>query len=100
MTFDGDLNLSARPQRRRPIHQPVLESGNRAIVIFLTVCTRNRSPRLATETMHVSLRTAWDIADHWLVGRYVVLPDHLHLFCSPGIYPPKPLVPWVRYWKS
>jgi len=35
-----------------------------------------------------------------MVGRYVVLPDHIHLFCSPGTYPAKPLIPWVRYWKS
>ncbi len=28
------------------------------------------------------------------------MPDHLHLFCSPGVSPPEPLGPWIRFWKS
>jgi len=40
------------------------------------------------------------MADHWLVGRYVILPDHVHLFCAPNSFPPHPLLNWVRFWKS
>ena len=28
------------------------------------------------------------------------MPDHLHLFCSPGFYEAPPLSRWIRYWKS
>ncbi len=28
------------------------------------------------------------------------MPDHLHLFCAPGSWPPTALDAWVRYWKS
>jgi putative transposase len=57
------------------------------------------------------LRQVWIIADGWLVGRYVILPDHLHLFAAPnpkweGEAPAEPpieppaLDAWIRYWKS
>ncbi|MDI1337697.1 MAG: hypothetical protein PSU94_16060 [Lacunisphaera sp.] len=50
--------------------------------------------------MHQAILQAWGKADHWCVGRYVILPDHIHLFCAPGTNPPQPLLNWVRYWKA
>jgi len=85
--------------RLHPIHLPVLEIHNRATIVFLTVCTKGRQPVLATPKMHRSLKTAWVSAAHWLVGRYVVMPDHIHLFCAPSLMPPTPLVTWISYWK-
>lgn len=42
---------------------------------------------------------SWRKADHWLVGRYVIMPDHLHLFCAPATIPPNSITAWVSYWK-
>ena len=28
------------------------------------------------------------------------MPDHLHLFCSPGTIPAQPLNLWIRYWQN
>jgi len=67
---------------------------------MVTVCTKDRRPALANPYMHTALLKSWQAADHWLVGRYVVMPDHLHLFCAPGTATIEPLVKWVRYWKS
>jgi REP element-mobilizing transposase RayT len=86
--------------RHRPVHQPVLEPGHRSIIVFLTICTKDRRPLLANHQTHATLRRAWTLADHWLVGRYVIMPDHLHLFCGPGIFPTRSLINWVRYWKA
>ncbi|NUN98655.1 MAG: transposase, partial [Candidatus Omnitrophica bacterium] len=36
----------------------------------------------------------------WLVGRYVLMPDHIHLFCSPRESEASGLTNWVKYWKS
>jgi len=74
---------------------------------------------LAEASVHEILRTVWTGATAWVVGRYVLMPDHLHLFCAPneaweGEAPAEPLAPhgspggspspsldaWVRYWKS
>lgn len=85
--------------RGRPVHQPVHSPDNRSIIIFLTVCTKDRRPTLASAEMQHALRTAWNSATHWMVGRYVIMPDHIHLFCTPGTYPPTPLANWVSYWK-
>jgi putative transposase len=38
-------------------------------------------------------------ADRWRIGRYVLLQDHLHVFCAPSCFPPESLRLWVRYWK-
>ncbi len=87
------------PERRRPAHLPPRDVANRSVVIFLTVCTRDRRPLLANTIMHERLLQAWQVADAWLVGRYVIMPDHLHLFCSPNSYPPTTLSGWISYWK-
>jgi len=50
--------------------------------------------------MHNLLREAWSDSSHWLVGRYVILPDHVHLFCSPVVGCGIPLERWVAFWKN
>jgi REP element-mobilizing transposase RayT len=86
--------------RKHPVHQPVHERHNISIIIFLTVCTKNRKPILANDKAHSILREAWNTADEWLVGRYIIMPDHVHLFCAPGKFPPQLLQRWVNFWKS
>jgi len=89
-----------KPQRRRPAHHPPLTRDNRTTIIFVTVCTAGRRPLLGSTEAHETLREAWQAATGWSVGRYVILPDHLHLFCAPGVEEPPPLRAWVRYWKT
>ncbi len=55
---------------------------------------------MANEHRHRTLLDAWSQADNFHIGRYVIMPDHLHLFCSPKTYPSAPLEQWLRYWKS
>jgi putative transposase len=86
------------PQRQHPAHG-VFPSASAATIVFLTVCTKDRRPWLATPERHALLRAVWSEASAWLVGRYVLTPDHLHLFA--GLGPQElPLDNWVRYWKS
>jgi len=86
--------------RRRPVHQELREVFNKPIVVFLTLCTKGKKPILAHDDVHTLLRESWCEADSWIVGRYVVMPDHLHLFCSPAMLQSPPLQQWVSYWKS
>src|SRR6478752_994625 len=88
-----------QPDRGRPVHHLPVNADNRSIIVFLTVCTDGRKPHLAIPGMHNLLRTTWCHSTHWLVGRYVLMPDHLHLFCAPNSYPSTPLSLWVAYWK-
>jgi len=91
---------TALPERKTPAHPPVVDAGNRAIIVFLTVCTKNRQSLLACDHMHALLLDAWAMADLWHVGRYMVMPDHIHLFCAPGTFPPSSVRKWAEYWKG
>jgi putative transposase len=69
--------------RNHPVHQPVFGLGNQAVIIFLTVNTYQRKPILTRPDSVQTLIAAWQKSDAWLVGRYLIMPDHLHLFCAP-----------------
>jgi putative transposase len=86
------------PQRSRPVHGVKIQS-HLPTIVFLTVCTKNRTPWLASAEVHDLLLSVWKSATAWIVGRYVVMPDHLHLFATPGT-PELPLENWVKFWKS
>lgn len=95
MAEDGTFH-----DRRRPAHQSVVEHFNTSRIVFLTVCTEKRKPILDNYKAQRILIESWKSADSWVVGRYILMPDHLHLFCSPvGLEYPS-LKVWVRYWKS
>ena len=86
--------------RKHPVHLASRERFNTPIIVFVTVCTKQRKQVLANEESHQLLREAWTLKTSWIVGRYVIMPDHIHLFCAPGTLPPVPLPPWVKSWKS
>jgi putative transposase len=77
-----------------------VEIRNRSRIIFLTACVRDRRPLLARSEIHRLLVATWRSANDWMVGRYILMPDHLHLFCAPAGLTSAPLDAWVRFWKS
>jgi REP element-mobilizing transposase RayT len=53
---------------------------------FVTTCVAARRQLLAGPVAHAILREEWHgwrSRHGWLVGRYVVMPDHVHLFATP-----------------
>jgi putative transposase len=86
--------------RKHPVHEAVHERFNTPIIVFVTVCAKNKKRILANTEVHHVLRDAWHAADSWLVGRYVIMPNHLHFFCAPGSSLPRLLSQWVAFWKS
>jgi len=58
-----------------------------APVYFVTMCTTDRQPLLAADDVHDAFRLYAErgYREHAIaVGRYVLMPDHLHLFVSGG----------------
>jgi putative transposase len=88
------------PQRQHPAHQTPIERFNEPVIVEVTVCTEGRLPLLANTVAHQLLREAWSSADFWKVGPYVLMPDHVHLFCTPARMPMTSLKQWIEYWKS
>ena len=87
------------PVRKRPAHCSPVEVGNRSVILFLTVCSCRKKQVFATRDAFQRLIFAWGRADAWVVGRFVVMPDHIHLFCGQatgrlGVRS------WVKFWKS
>jgi putative transposase len=94
--------------RKHPAHGVHIDLGKPTIV-FLTVClvgrwgphipSKDRKLWLVCDEAHACLRDVWREAGKWTVGRYVLMPDHAHLFCAPHDVD-FPLDAWVRFWKG
>ena len=84
---------------KSPAHPKPLARFNQATVLFVTMCTKPRGNWLATpETQHALLEAAHK-ANHWSIGRYVIMPDHVHFFCKPGVIEPASIKKWSSYLK-
>jgi REP element-mobilizing transposase RayT len=56
-------------------------------VYFVTACVAGRRALLARETVHAIFRKEWQemaARNGWAVGRYVIMPDHVHFFATPS----------------
>ncbi|MGD1019727.1 MAG: transposase [Verrucomicrobiia bacterium] len=71
-------------------------------VYFVTTCTRQRRPVLAVAGVADILTAEWRAAGErhgWMVGRYVIMPDHVHFFCA-AEHNAKTLSVFVGAWKE
>ena len=88
------------PGRKHPAHPPVLDLHGVALIVFLTVCSKDRKPILALADSAEAIINSWREAESWHVGRFLIMPDHIHLFCGPATSLLEPLKQWVRFWKN
>ena len=67
---------------------------------FLTFCAHKRQPILAREEVHEAFRTFSfaAVSRNVYVGRYVIMPDHVHLFAAFG--EETPLSGWIKSLKN
>ena len=90
------MTTTGRPPRLSTVFQKY-----RPPLYFVTICCANRKHLLANEMTHIAFRefALRGQADHNVaVGRYVLMPDHLHLFvCGPAKFR---LEQWVRLLKT
>ncbi len=87
-----------RPQRKHPA-KGVLYVESNPTIIFDTVCINGRKPLLANQYVHELLTEIWLETKGWVVGRYVIMPDHIHFFAG-ATEPHIEYENWIRYWKS
>ena len=83
--------------RTSPNHLPHPRDG--CDIIFITVCTKRRINILANEVSHRTLSNLWQDRTHWVVGRYVLMPDHLHLFARQANQGSASMTQWITWWK-
>jgi len=71
-------------------------------IYYITTCTRNRKAVLAQPEPAGILVQEWGAAHRrhgWAIGRYVIMPDHVHFFCRAEMNA-KPLSQFMALWKS
>jgi putative transposase len=71
-------------------------------IYFVTTCTFRRRPILASKRVAGILIDEWHCARDrhgWAIGRYVIMPDHVHFFCS-AEHDAKRLPASMRAWKQ
>ena len=86
--------------RKHPIHLDPGPGRKIPPIVAVTCCTQDRKRILTGDQTHQIIADAWLKYDHWLVGRYVIMPDHIHFFCSPGAEELSTLSVWMKVWKS
>ena len=89
--------FSNLPTRRNPSPGVRIDFGY-SNVVLLTIATERRVPWLACEATHQLLHETWLNATAWLVGDYLLMPDHFHLFCAPHDLQ-FTIEAWIKYWK-
>lgn len=69
---------------------------------FFTACTAARRPLPACREAHDVLQELWHASTErngWFVGRYLLMPDHVHFFATPR-RGATPRAEWHKLWKS
>jgi REP element-mobilizing transposase RayT len=70
-------------------------------IYFITTCTYRRQAILTDDAVATVLVDEWQSARDrhgWAIGRYVIMPDHVHFFCAPE-QSAKPLPEFIGAWK-
>jgi putative transposase len=83
---------------RKMLPHGVHDKPNQTTVVFVTICTEHRQPWLAIESNHEFLKKIWLETTGWLVGPYVIMPDHIHFFATRGNIDSS-LEQWNKYCK-
>ena len=83
---------------RLPHVQPFAKSP----LYFFTACVADRRPLLANQAAFDLLTGIWTRSaehDGWFIGRYLLMPDHVHFFAMPNLEA-VPRGRWHKMWKS
>ena len=82
-----------------PAHPPVVHCHNKPPILHVTISVASGKPLLGNHRAHAACVKGWQQSTHWLTGEYMIMPDHIHLFCAPGIVQYPPIRRWAGFWK-
>jgi putative transposase len=71
-------------------------------IYFITTCTLDRRRILASKEVAGILTDEWRNARNhhgWAIGRYVIMPEHVHFFCKAKL-DAKALPTFMQRWKE
>lgn len=90
-----------RPVGRHTPAQGVLPTFDGETILWCTVCADQRGIWCAQAEVMNLLHDLWqNHATGWLVGDYLIMPDHVHFFCAPSPNQFFEVERWAAYWKD
>jgi putative transposase len=84
------------------MHLPHITPFASSPVYFFTACVAGRRQILACGEVLAIVEDIWRNSatyDGWFVGRFTIMPDHVHFFASPN-RSAKARPEWCKTWKS
>lgn len=79
----------------------VLETPDGRTILVCTVCTKDRREFPCRAALAETLITTWhEKARSWIVGRWLLMPDHVHFFCTPSVECRHSIERWAEFWKD
>ncbi len=91
--------MRSSPNRKRPAHPSPVNRHNQPVVLFVTACTKAKARVLACDEVFHAIQRVWSTTREWRVAEFVLMPEHVHMFCVPGVHHPESINVWTRYWK-
>jgi len=105
--FARSMSMSSRDDGsvigRGSTAKGVVLSPDMPLILWCTVSVVDRTKKwVAQDEVMQALHEVWSGSEHaWLVGEYVLMPDHLHFFCCPKLISEGVSVErWTAYWKD
>jgi putative transposase len=98
----GHISHDPRWPQRRHLRRLKVITVPDPTVYLLTLVVEDRHPVLACPEAAGILLQVWKHSDPqhgWLIGRWVVMPDHVHFFGSPAGDAAKSLSTFIACWK-
>jgi putative transposase len=92
------------PKRKHMRRLDEIHPYIKRMIYLISVCSDGRRPILANLLVHdilVAELRAQARKSGWLVGRYVVMPDHVHFLCAPKTEAAETgLSDFIKRWKG
>ncbi|MCI0422280.1 MAG: hypothetical protein L0387_00215 [Acidobacteria bacterium] len=91
--------MNELPTRKTPA-KGVQIDPKQPTILWVTVCSRDRAQWVAQAAVKELLHDIWlQVATAWLVGDYLLMPDHAHFFCA--LRDPRFTIErWNAFWKD
>jgi putative transposase len=78
-----------------------METPDGRTIPFCTVCTKDRRSWLTNADVAPALERIWRTeARAWIVGRWLLMPNHAHFFCTPSVGGKHSGEDWTQFWKE
>jgi putative transposase len=96
--MEGDNEMYPNIGRKAPASGAHIIPG-RPNIFFVTVNAKDRQPWIGHSQVLTELVKVWkEKATAWLVGYFLLMPDHLHFFCAPYDLS-FDIDSWITFWK-